>query len=236
MHAKATGTLFVVQAEPPAAREAEFHRWYDTVHGPDALGNGSFTALRRYRAAGPGKPFAPFLALWEGDYANEAEAWGYIRPRAHGLHAAGRVDDIASVRFALMTFLADAQRIGDPRTPVRCLTTVQNDWRRSDTAEPAKEWWARMGLADAPPSLSRYLYSSDPAGRGAGFHLALFEQAAQPAEAAAAWAGFGTAGSSPTPPYRTIFQAADAAPAAAVDTSDTADAWVMHWEPIAALP
>ena len=31
-------TLFVAFADPPADRDAEFNEWYDTVHGPDALG------------------------------------------------------------------------------------------------------------------------------------------------------------------------------------------------------
>ena len=45
--------LFVVFANPKPEHEAEFNRWYDEVHGPDALGNGSFTALHRFRAIGP---------------------------------------------------------------------------------------------------------------------------------------------------------------------------------------
>jgi hypothetical protein len=36
-------TVFVVFADPSADREAEFNNWYDTIHGPDALANGSFT-------------------------------------------------------------------------------------------------------------------------------------------------------------------------------------------------
>lgn len=235
MPGKSSRTLFVVQAEPPRAREAEFHRWYDTIHGPDALANGSFIGLRRYRAAGPGRRSARFLALWEGDYENEVEAWGYIRPRAHALHAAGRVDDISSVQFALMMFLARVEGDGVWSASAACLTTVQNDWRRPDPDEPAVAWWKRVALDRAPSAPGR-LYMSDPAGSGAGCFLALFPQTCSAVEAAVTWAGFGTAGSSPTPPYRTIFQNADAAATTPIDAPAPAAAWVMHWESIASLP
>jgi hypothetical protein len=236
MQGLASRTLFVVQADPPIEREAEFHQWYDEVHGPDAIGVGSFTRMSRYRAVGPGRPFAPFIALWDGNYADEAEAWGYIRPRAHALNDAGRVGDIASVRFALMMFLVRSGGAGAATAPVRSLTTVQNDWRAAEAAEPADRWWRRVGLDGAPPSSFRYLYSSDPAGRGPGYHLAVFEQAWTPDEAASAWPAIGTAGSSPTPPYRTIFTDPDAPVSAATDQRAPADAWVMHWEPLSVLP
>ena len=47
-------TLFVAFVDPPPERDAEFNEWYDTIHGPDALANGSFTALHRFRAVGAG--------------------------------------------------------------------------------------------------------------------------------------------------------------------------------------
>ena len=47
-------SVFVVFANPTPEHEAEFNRLYDEIHGPDALENGSFTALHRFRAVGPG--------------------------------------------------------------------------------------------------------------------------------------------------------------------------------------
>src|SRR5262245_49117371 len=98
--------LFVAFSDPPAGRDAEFNEWYDTIHGPDALANGSFVAMHRFRAGGDGHCAAPYLVLWEGNFESEVEAWGYIGPRAQALREAGRAGDIASVRFALMTFCA----------------------------------------------------------------------------------------------------------------------------------
>ncbi|HLG88543.1 MAG TPA: hypothetical protein VKZ79_15255 [Alphaproteobacteria bacterium] len=230
----ASRTLFVVQADPPAGRVEEFQRWYDEVHGPDALKMGSFTRMCRYRAVGPGQATAPFLALWEGNYADEAQAWGYIRPRAHKLNDSGRVGDIASPRFALMTFLVNAS--GGPGPRPRALTTVQNDWREAAGAAPAEAWWKKAGLDAAPASIARFLYTSDPAGKGAGYHLAIFEQDCSPAEAAKAWAQVGAPGSSPAPAYRTIFTDPNAPVAEIQDARPRAEAWVMHWEPLTVQP
>jgi hypothetical protein len=224
-------TVFVALADPPADRDAEFNEWYDTVHGPDALENGSFTAMHRFRAVGEGHRAAPYLALWEGRFATEADAWAYIGPRAQALREAGRAGDIASVRFALMMFRAETRR-GSPCEPVRSLTTVQNDWRDVAGAPGASTWWEASGL-DAVDAPARWLVTSDPAGRGAGYHLAVFAHDTDAAETAATAgiAGVGTPGMSPLPPYETIFGATQGDDADA-DAPPPAPAWVMQWEPV----
>jgi hypothetical protein len=226
-------TLFVAFADPPAARDAEFNEWYDTVHGPDALANGSFTAMHRFRAVGDGHRAAPYLALWEGRFESEAEAWGYIGPRAQALREAGRAGDIASVRFALMTFCAATPR-GSQCEPVQALTTVQNDWRDVSGASDAQSWWHATGLEaiDAP---ARWLVTSDPAGRGAGYHLAVFAHAETVADLPPLPDGV-TPGTSPLPPYETIFGATAGDDDDALAPSPaTASAWAMRWEPITSM-
>jgi hypothetical protein len=227
--------VFAVFADPAPEREEEFHHWYDHIHGPDALENGSFHALHRFRAVGSGERCAPFLALWEGSFGSEAEAWEYINPRARALQAAGRVSDVASVRFAAM-LLRVATFDGVDVEPVRGLVTVQNDWRQAATAEPAPEWWSASGL-EAAPGDTRWLLSSDPAGRGAGFHLAVFPSGDPPDDRPIWWERFGEAGTSPVPPHQPIFLEHDetGAPGAAADAREPAPAWVMTWEPISSL-
>ena len=170
--AQTPSTLFVAFADPPPDRDAEFNEWYDTIHGPDALANGSFTAMHRFRAVGEGHRAAPYLALWEGRFTSESEAWAYIGPRAQALREAGRAGDISSVRFALMLFRAANPR-GSRCEPVRAITTVQNDWRDVAGAPGAQAWWDATGL-DAIDAPTRWLVTSDAAGRGAGYHLAIF--------------------------------------------------------------
>jgi hypothetical protein len=80
-------SVFVVLAEPSPEQEADFHDWYDKIHGPDALENGSFRALHRYRAAGPGWTQARYLAVWQGRYLSEPEAGLHPSP---GQGLAGR--------------------------------------------------------------------------------------------------------------------------------------------------
>jgi hypothetical protein len=225
-------TVFVAFADPADDRDAEFNQWYDTVHGPDALANGSFDAMHRFRAVGDGHRAAPYLALWEGRFESEAEAWGYIGPRAQALRDAGRAGDIASVRFALMTFRA-ATPGGSQCERVRALTTVQNDWRDVTRAPDAQSWWDATGLeaVDAP---ARWLVTSDPAGKGTGYHLAVFAHAEPVTDLPPLPAGL-TPGSSPLPPYETIFGATAGDADAEAPAPGPAPAWVMHWEPITSM-
>jgi hypothetical protein len=223
-------TLFVVHADPEPDQLEEFRLWYDEVHGPDALANGSFVALNRFAAVGAGHVAAPFLALWEGTFADETEAWAYIRPRAMELRAAGRAGDIASVAFAIMLVRARTFAASARTEPVRSLVTVQSDWRDSPGAQTADEWWQAAALDDAPPSELQWFVTGDPAGRGTGYHLATFASS-EPVEATMrAWKGFGTPGMSPVPSYKNIF-GIEHTPKVA--QPERATAWVMHWSPVA---
>ena len=232
LDAPTPSTLFVAFADPAPQQDAEFNEWYDTIHGPDALANGSFTAMHRFRAAGDGFRAAPYLALWEGRFASEAEAWAYIGPRAQALRDAGRAGDIASVRFALMTFRAATPR-GSRCEPVRSITTVQNDWRAVGDAPTAADWWDANALEeiDAP---ARWLVTSDPAGRGAGYHLAVFAHP-EPVTDLPALPETLTPGSSPLPPYETIFGSTAGAEGDGAAGPDPAPAWAMRWEPITSM-
>jgi hypothetical protein len=232
-----SSTLFVVVCEPPAGKEAEFHDWYDNVHGPDALGNGSFTSLRRYRAVGPGWCHARFVNLWEGDYESEKAAWEYIQPRADELHARGRVSDLSGVTWATMMLVVPTD--DDGRSDTSTLTTVQSDWRAPDTTPDPRAWLARTGLdrlaKERGPDTAHACFTTDPAGRGPGYHLALFEAAGSPDDAIAAWEGIGAAGMSPTPPFKTMFGASVGGAPEGVAEPELAPAWTMHWELITAM-
>jgi hypothetical protein len=212
---------FVVWSTPHSEVTDEFQRWYNEVHLPDAIENGSFVAMHRYEAVGPGYQAAPYLQIAEADYASEAEAWAAVRPRAQALREAGRIDDLYRVDFATM-LLTVATDVSDH--PMATLTTVQNDWRHPHG--DATSWLASVPVPDGTPR-SMQLFTADPDGaRGPGRHLALFESATDIDATVEAWAGAGTPGSSPLPPYTTIFGVEDSAPPPDVPV---ADAWVAHW-------
>ncbi len=254
LDAPTTRALFVVFANPKPEHEAEFNQWYDEVHGPDALENGSFTALHRFRAVGPGYRDTPYLALWEAPYDSEAEAWAYIGPKAQALREAGRAgSEIASVRYALMLIAASSEH-GPGLESVGILTTLQNDWRDTKTAPPARNWWHSLPH-DALKAPVRWLVTSDAEGRGTGHHLAILASPDARAPGASPVAGSAggkaagghassdrptdgihhgishgiAAGMSPLPPYQTIF-------GTTVGSDETsiprANAWLMHWEPV----
>ena len=213
---------FIVWSIPHADVSDEYHRWYNEVHLPDAIDNGSFVAMHRYAAAGPGHCVAPFLSVAEADYGDEAEAWAAVRPRAQALRDAGRIDDLYQVDFAVM-LLTVATDVSSH--PVETLTTVQNDWRDPDVDGDARSWLASVAVPEASPR-SMQLFTTDAAGQqGRGLHLAMFESATDLDTTVAAWSSVGSAGSSPTPPYTTLFGVVGAP----VADEPLAGPWVMHW-------
>ena len=162
-------------------------------------------------------------ALLIADYPDEETAWAYVRPRALALREQGRVEDLYRVDHAQMLLTVDADVVDRP-APV--LTTVQNDWRHP--GGDAREWLAAV---DAPADVwhSRQLFTTDPHGAGGpGRHLAFFESDRPLAEVASAWSAVGAAGSSPVPPYTTLYGVTDERDRG--DEPDPRPAWVMHWE------
>jgi hypothetical protein len=212
---------FIVWSTPNPGVGDDYHRWYDEVHLPDAIENGSFVAMHRYESVGPGYCAAPFLSIAEADYGDEEEAWAAVRPRAHALRDAGRIDDLYRVDFATMLLTVDSDVSSHD---VAALTTVQNDWRAP--GGEAASWLASVDVPTSTPR-SMQLFTTDPHGQqGPGLHLALFESATPPDETIAAWSGAGTAGSSPTPPYTTLFGVEGRR---ADDEPPIGGPWVQHW-------
>lgn len=86
---------------------------------------------------------------------------------------------------------------------------------------------ARLDRGPEGEPRSLQLFTTDPGGQqGPGLHLAWFESSTGIDETVAQWSGVGTAGSSPTPVYTTMF-GVEGAPEA--DEPPIADPWVMHW-------
>lgn len=212
---------FIVWSTPFPGVGDDYHKWYNEVHLPDAIENGSFTAMHRYEAVGRGYRPSLYLSVAEADYGSEAEAWASVRPKAQALRDSGRIDDLYRVDFATMLLTVDSDVSFHP---VETLTTVQNDWRKP--GGDARSWLSALAIPAANPR-SVQLFTTDPAGaRGAGIHLALYESATDLAATTTAWAGVGAAGMSPMPPYTTLFGVTADTPE---DEPDPQPAWVMHW-------
>lgn len=212
---------FIVWSTPNPGVGPEYHQWYNEVHLPDAIKNGSFTAMHRYEAVGPGYKPAPYLSVAEADYGSEEEAWASVRPKAQALRDAGRIDDLYRVDFATMLITVDTEVSFHP---VETLTTVQNDWR--SPGGDCRAWFDALDVPAASPR-SMQLFTTEEGGvKGAGLHLALFESATGLDDTTAAWASVGAPGMSPMPPYTTLF-GVTAPPLD--DEPDPAPAWVMHW-------
>jgi hypothetical protein len=138
MYGTASRCLFAVFSNAGAAGEDALEKWYMEVHGPDAIENGSFSAVHRYRAVGDYE--ARFLALWEGSFQSTEEARDYIVPRAAGLRTEGRIHDDQQVVWSSMHFLESSQLPAEP-FDVGTLTLVE-------------------GPHVAPPSTAVYRYTN----------------------------------------------------------------------------
>ena len=223
--------VFMVFANPPADRVEELDHWYQVVHGPDAIENGSFNALRRYKCVS--NPSAPLLALWEGEWPSDKAAWDYIAPRAKALHAEGRIGDIPSADWASMTFSSTPPCTPLAVQPVRSMTMVQSDWYHPEREQTLAEWAQKTGLdVDhvGGPWHSRYFYSADPLVES-GLHAAFFESSTDVAGVRSSWSSTGASGPSPTRPFKGLFEerAQGGAPPPHVPV------YVSHWEPIGTL-
>ncbi|TML19631.1 MAG: hypothetical protein E6G39_01335 [Actinobacteria bacterium] len=223
--------VFMVFANPPADRVDELHHWYQVIHGPDAIENGSFNALRRYRCVS--NPDAPLLALWEGEWSSDKAAWDFIAPKAKALHESGRIGDIPSADWASMTFTSEPPCAPLATEPVGSMTMVQSDWYYPVREQSLAAWAKDSGLdADrvGGPWHSRYFYSADPLVE-AGLHAAFFESAAEVADVTEAWSPFGAPGPSPTRTFKGLFE--ERGKDGLVPSH--APAYVSHWEQIATL-
>src|SRR4051794_25528929 len=102
----ASPCAFVVLSNAGPGGDEALAKWYMEIHGPDAMENGTFTALHRYQAIGSYD--ARFLAVWEGRFTSLSEARDTIVPNAAGLKKKGRISDDLVVVWSAMHFLTDS--------------------------------------------------------------------------------------------------------------------------------
>jgi hypothetical protein len=215
VYGSVSNCLFVVFSNPDDEHSDEVDRWYTEVHGPDALLNGTFSALHRYRAVGDYE--ASNLALWEGSFLNLDEARDHIVPRATNLNSRGRVTADLKVLWSALHFLEPPDMDGDadsgvaagipggiPVADVKTLTLVEGG-----------------DVVDDGSSVYRY-----------GGGLVLRESGQSPDEVARRPAGGEKEGVAPHGPYRNIF----AEPEGWLSGMTPFDGvWSSHWVPNGSL-
>ena len=80
-------TLLMVKVDPPAGREAEFNKWYDTQHVPDRMAIPGFLSARRFtKIEGLPKDYAiggeaKYLALYDLASAKVLTSEPYLKLR-----------------------------------------------------------------------------------------------------------------------------------------------------------
>jgi hypothetical protein len=100
----AKGILIALTNPASPAREAEFNRWYDTVHGPEVTGLKGFAAMTRYRATAQAVPPAVEAAFrYLTVYALDDVEQG-LRSLAEGAEAFQMSDSVDPTRALAIVY------------------------------------------------------------------------------------------------------------------------------------
>jgi hypothetical protein len=145
MYGVSSPCMLLVFSNPRPGADEALARWYMEVHGPDALGNGTFSALHRYEAVGDYD--ARFLALWEGSFTSLDEARSQMVPKAGGLRDRGRITPDLMVVWSSLEFLTAAAPSGE-RAPVSTLTLVKGD--RPEMSGPGPHRYGGVSFYESP--------------------------------------------------------------------------------------
>ena len=100
MAKKGTG-LLMVWGDVPQDREEDFNRWYEEVHIPDILDAGGFHTAYRYESLDPAATKAKYLAIYETDNIDPANAREKHAEEHTHWRERGRTSDLLDVTASL---------------------------------------------------------------------------------------------------------------------------------------
>ena len=95
------GILLVLSNCKDPAREEDFNRWYEEVHIPDILDAGGFHTAYRYESLDPAATKAKYLAIYETDNIDPANAREKHAEEHTHWRERGRISDLLNVTAAL---------------------------------------------------------------------------------------------------------------------------------------
>jgi hypothetical protein len=95
------GLLLVLSNCKDPARDAEFNRWYEDMHVADILDTGAFHTAYRYESLDPQATKAKYLAIYETDNRDPAEARGALGKARADWQKRGRLSDTIEVVTSL---------------------------------------------------------------------------------------------------------------------------------------
>ena len=97
----ALGILLVLSNCKDPAREEDFNRWYEEVHIPDILDAGGFHTAYRYESLDPAATKAKYLAIYETDNIDPANAREKHAEEHTHWRERGRTSDLLDVTASL---------------------------------------------------------------------------------------------------------------------------------------
>lgn len=80
-----------------AGKEADFNKWYDTVHIPDVLATPGFVSAQRYEVKDPAPGKARFVAMYNIETDDIGKTLATLGEDMKKVRAAGRMTDLIDI-------------------------------------------------------------------------------------------------------------------------------------------
>jgi hypothetical protein len=168
------------------AHEAEFNKWYDTIHLPDILGSGLATQGSRFADADRESGNPSYLALYELPGTDLERINQAFADQVRRLHERSRMfPHFQIVRRSMWRRIGEHRESGQPRAKTAGLFIIESTCTSSEREREFHEWYDRIHIPDL---LATELFHTAHrfrglAGQDGGTYLAIYETSGDALEA-----------------------------------------------------
>lgn len=168
------------------AHEAEFNRWYDTIHLPDILGSRIATHGTRFADSDRESGNPAYLALYELPGTDLERINQAFADQVRRLHERGRMFPHLQIgRRSMWRRISGHQGSGQVRARTAGLFIIESNCTSSEREREFNEWYDRIHIPDL---LGTKLFHTahrfrSLAGQEGGTYLAIYETSGNPLEA-----------------------------------------------------
>lgn len=183
------GVLVALTNCKDPAREDEFNKWYSETHLPDITSTGLFKDAARFENVEPKPGEAKYLAFYETDAEDLAEARTSLTALIGGLREAGRSSDLTDMVGGGIHRSIGPESTAAKGRSVTGLLLVSTDCKDAAKEEEFNTWYNEVHVRDILGLglfHSAYRFENPNPGEVLGKYLAVYETDKDPAEAAAA--------------------------------------------------
>jgi hypothetical protein len=183
------GVLVALTNCKDPAREVEFNKWYSETHLPDITSTGLFKDAARFENVEHKPGEAKYLAFYETDAEDLAEARTSLTTLIGGLREAGRSSDLTEMVGGGIHRRIGSESSAAKGKPVTGLLLVSTDCKDAAKEDEFNRWYNEVHIPDILGLglfHSAYRFENPNPGEVLGKYLAVYETDKDPSEAAAA--------------------------------------------------